>query len=1001
MGGIAVTEGFNMPVDDYGNQTDPADRGEWPDWEISDQTAWQLARYVNPEATEVPLGAHLRGHWEIVGDAGTRGKAARAEELYRLLFERDIQYSRDPWNPVRFREDRKSWKQRVRTPAEVLQGVGSCLDLSLLFAGMAMAAGIRPLIALTLDAPTPHALVVLDLVNPLGMDPAKREEGPEYWQQDVNGHGIWRPETAGDEPAHRRAPWWELNSSHWLVVDISLVCRSGVKPPQGFKAACLPELPWAADGADFTWTLLDVEAALEGQARYVPPTKRARYPIHSYLPELSGFRDYPTRRGLVRELGQVVTGGKPGRLALQGPGGRGKSLLAQRLAWSADNGCGWFLNAADAATLRASLAAAEQAERGQQPEEGANAEQLGPAEIQQLAFAALARLSNATVPWVVVLDNCDEHPSDAALRALIPQPHLPGQVVILTTREESWATAAGGWAYKPVPALGLDDLRELGLPEELSDTAADPLVAEPLAALLKRGTSLPVSGQPDSRALTWMLVRNAVGHESVAARLAELLAWLPPEPVDVDTAPVGTDLGSRRDAAEQLVRLRFLAPVSGHGERPAPGEMREVRSQGHSESVGVQQPRLVQLHRMFADTIRVEQRALGNAAVLKVLTEVLTSVWGRQAFITAADSRVLAKLEDTELEQAAEAAPNSKTTGLAWHGLGHIRERRGPVNKSGPAFEKALTSLESNANPYEVAEAQIGLARIVYQAKDFDQKKLRAAQASIEPVGVLLATVKGKDAQQMAEQGNALYWLIERKIAGREKDPARKLGWLALVGAKLRQSYEQRLRIIRGGDADVSRETAPRLEDGIGPERAYFNLAGLNVSLAKARFDDATASWWPTASPERRAALLDEVSNDLDVASKVYREVADLRERRYLGSPHPHHAACIHGNGIVAYHQAVLLHRPDYLVEAVRWVQAGLLERWQVATFTPGLKEDRIVADNDVRKSLDLLMKISVAGAMSAQGATGQQVGNALGVVSEAMAELVNWNGYHELAARG
>lgn len=996
-----MTEGIGSFGVKFNDPAAATGRGEWPDWEISDRTVWQLALYVDPEATEVPLGAHLRGHWasEEVAEAGAT--EARAAELYSLVSERDIQYARDPWNPTRFGPDSGHLKQRIRTPAEVLQGVGSCLDLSLLFAGMAMASGIRSLIALTLNAPTPHALVVLDLVNPLGADLAKREEGPAHWELDKECHGVWRPEIIAEGPATQSAPWWELSRSHWLAVDITRAARMGATLPSEFEQACLPALPWASAESGVNWVLLDVEAALDGQARYVPPTGRALYPIHSYLPELPEFRDYPTRRGLIRELGQTVESGSLGRLVLQGPGGRGKSLLAQRLAWGADNGCGWFLNATDAPTLRASLAAAEQAEIGQRPQEDSRAEQPNAAEVTQFAYAALARLNTATVPWVVVLDNCDESPTASGLRALIPQPSLPGQIVILTTRNEDWATAPDDWTFQPVPTLGGKDLEELRLPADLAAVAEDPLVAEPLAALVARGATLPQGGQRDPRELIWTLVRDVLGRGSQAVRLAELLAWLPPEPADVDTAPVGTDLLSRRTAADELVRLRFLSPVSRLGELMPPSvEASEVLSSRLDEPDVAQQPRLVQMHRMLADAIREKEWSEGNSAVLDVLAKILTSTWGRRAFIQAADSGALARFEGSDLQRAAQAAADSRTEGLAWYGLGHIRERRGPVAQSEAAFCNALASLNPDINPYEVGEAQIGLARIAFQENRFDLKKLREAQSRIQPAGELLAKVAGTDARQLEEQGNALYWLIERKIAGREKDPKHKFDLLSRIGEELWRSYEQRLRIIRGDGANVSQQAAPRFEEGLGPERAYYNLAGFNVALAKARFDNA-AAWWPTATPEQRDDLLDEVEKDLNAASKVYREVADLRARRYKNFPHPHHAACIHGNAIVAYHQAVLLKRPEYLVDAARWVASGLQERWQVAFFSPDVPDELIISNDDVVKSLELLVRISVAGSMAARQGAGEQVGNTLSVVSDALTELVNWNGQHGFTAGG
>jgi hypothetical protein len=940
--------------------------GKWPDWAISKNGAWQLALYVDPEAAEVPLGAHLRSQWSEPDEA-----VARAAELYRIVSERHIEYARDPWNPARFGSDDGQPKQRIRTPAEVLQGAGSCLDLSLLFAGLAIAANIRPFIALTLDAPTPHALAVLDLSGPLNsMHAVARTEGPEFWRSDDEGHGVWRPQPAPDSVTAQAMPWWRLSRSHWLAVDISCAARANGVPPQDFGEACWTQLFPECSGRAVTWMLVDVDAAQEDQEPYQPPVGRARYPIHSYLPELPEFRDYPTRQGLVRDLSATIERRIPARLILQGPGGRGKSLLAQRLAWQADNGCGWFLNATDVETLQASLAAAEQAETGRWTEGGDRAERPDPTEVKQLAYAALSRLAAADVPWVVVLDNCDKAPDAPGLQALIPQPGSPGQIVIMTTREEGWSGAPGDWTFTQVPALGTDDLGQLGLPQDAVAIVRDPLVAEPLAELATRGVAIPPDTRSDPHRLVWALVRDVLGAASPAVRLAELLAWLPPEPAGVAAAPAGAGPEALRQAAEELVRLRFLTPVS---------------QSGRAETVRVR------MHRMFADTIRAGVWADGEQAVLKVLADVLTSGWGRSALIESADQTALQRLEGGELQWAANGAADRRMAGGAWHGLGHIRERRGPVAQSKPAFEAALEYLDPASAPYQKAEAEIGLARIAFQARQFDRDKLQEARARIGPARDLVAGLHESDARQLHEQGNALSWLIARKLAGREKDPNLRLSLLSEVGNELWRSYEQRLRIRRGlADNQAVNREPPQPGDGLGPERAYYNLAGLDVELAKARYDHA-AAWWPTATADRKRALLDRVKADLDEASQVYRVVAGLRALKYRDRPHPHHAACIHGNAIVDYHRAALLNEPEHLVDAARWVTAGLQERWQVASFAPNVASEQVIANDDVGKSLALLAKISVAWSMLAGRRSGDQVGSALAAVSEAVTELVNW----------
>jgi hypothetical protein len=944
---------------------------KWPDWEISEQHVPRLARYVDPEAAGVPLGAYLRGQWEH-----SEAALARIAELYRLISSKDIAYAKDPWNPARFDDSGSSHRQRIRTPAEVLQGVGSCLDLSLLFAGMAIAANIRPLLAITLDATVPHALVVLDIGQPLAsMSQSAREEGPAHWQHD--DRGIWRPRSAfqsDESPLSEHVRWWDLSRSRWLAVDITYAARTREERPREFAEACRQSLPWAEESA-VTWSLLDIEAAMENQEQYVPPTERSRFPIHSYLPELAEFREYPTRGPLIEELDHLVESGARGRLVLHGPGGRGKSLLAQRIAWTADNGCGWFLNATDVPTLRASLAAAEQAEIGQWPEEGGRAERPNATEVAQLAYAALARFNNTDVPWVVILDNCDGSPSAEGLEQLVPRPHAPGQFVIITTRNAEWSSAPDVREFRHVPPLAIEDLRELRLPQELAALAEDPLVAEPLAVLATQGAAISNDASSDPRKLLWALVKQVLNAESAAVCLVKLISWLPPGPIDIVRAPVGTDPRVTGEAADELVRLRFLTPVS------------DTRGEGDN------QRRVVQLHRMLAEVIREEILEQGNSTLLDVLVTVLTSPWGRAAFIESPDGTALSRLEGGVIERAAEAEPDVEVRGRVWHGLGHIRERRGPVAQSRAAFEKALKYLDPVTRPYEVAEASIGLARIAYQARGFDRDSLLAAQGLVGPARQHLNDVEGIDARLLDEQGNALYWLIERKIAGKEKDSGRRLSRLSQVEDELWKSYEQRLRTVRGPDAVVTREP-PLFEEGLGPERAYYNLAGVHLELAKARYDSAK-TWWAAAHRERREWLLAEVGADLDSASMVYEKVADLRARRYMNRPHPHHAACIHGHAIVAYHRAALLNKPEYLVDATRWLATALRERWQVAFFSPDTRDELIFANDDVRKSVDLLGKVAAAGSVAAEGTVGDQVSNALRPVSEALAELMNWNSYH------
>ena len=362
-------------------------------------------------------------------------------------------------------------------------------------------------------------------------------------------------------------------------------------------------------------------AGLAGHQPYEPPAGVA-YPIHTQLPELRQFRDYPGRVALRDELVRRMR--KARTVVLQGPGGRGKSMLAERLAWGADNGCGWVLNATNVPTLRASLAAAERAERGLPEEAGDRAERLDATELTQYALAALERLRTSSSPWVVVLDNCDVPPDTEGLAALLPHPTADGQVVIITTREPRWldACAEPGCVGRTIPALEEADLALIGLPPEAAGTrlAENPLTAETFARLgsgLSTLSEHDLDGDPHE--LAWTLVRTRLNAGSDPVHLAELLAWSPPEPLDVALAPAGKTAAENAAAAEALADLRFVA--------------RTVRQS--AEPVFVDDPTdggpppVVQMHRLYAEAIRRAMWRSGVDDVVRTLSAITTTDWGR------------------------------------------------------------------------------------------------------------------------------------------------------------------------------------------------------------------------------------------------------------------------------------------------------------------------------------------------------------------------------------
>jgi hypothetical protein len=174
-------------------------------------------------------------------------------------------------------------------------------------------------------------------------------------------------------------------------------------------------------------------------------------------------------------------------------------------------------------------------------------------------------------------------------------------------------------------------------------------------------------------------------------------------------------------------------------------------------------------------------------------------------------------------------------------------------------------------------------------------------------------------------------------------------------------SFAERLRIRRSLDpgTPIGPDAAPQLDDGLGPERAYFNLAGAAIQLAKthhrlARRAAATAGRPLTANDK----LLRRIAEDLDNAERVYQVVRGLRELRYGGRPHPHLAACLNGLAIVGHYRAALLDQVGELAAAAGHGAAAFDQRLRIAGSLTGPDARAALRDGDVRKSADLLLKI-------------------------------------------
>ena len=943
----------------------------WPDWPLDRGATAQLARYVNIAYAARLVPTDLRT--ALRSGARSDERLERVRQLYNSLSARRIPYSTAPWNPATYDRSGEPAFQRIRTPLETIEGPATCLDLVLTFAGMAIEAGLRPFIVVRYGV-RPHALVALDLTWN-GESLAEYDSVPGFRPRHPEQRGVW--DGVGETGGVLRT-LSEVRGC--CLVDVVRVTQHDAD----FGGASGRDMVDEHDLAGAAWTMVDVRSVLAGLSAagiepFGPPLGRSVPPIHGYLPAMPEFRDFASRRPVLRRLENRAHGREPAVVVIYAESGYGKSMLAHRLAIGADNGCGWFLNATDAKELRRSLAQAERGEHelaGERPRPGG--EKADAVDDQAFAAAALDRLRATERRWVVVVDNCDSPPDTPGLADLLPRPHAPGQVVIITTRERGWLEyASDAAAGIELAGLGRTDLADLGLPPGLADAVAGrPLIGLALAALRDHGyAELPASCGQDGPELVWDLLRRSAAVGDGELELARLLAWLPPEPILQEAlakiAPWDASPG------DTLERLRFVTGATATTAEPdIDGEAGDDGSRYRTSRGGLPadqadgavadaNPGLL-MHRLFAAAVREQTWRDEPGAAAISIGRLLTTEEGRWLFITAADDTALARLEAGDAERAVREladgpADGRPAPGLLWHGLGHIRERRGPVRDSSAPFAAALAGLGEARYPYQVAESLIGVARVTYQNGGASVPELEGARAQTERARELLAASRDTQSRQLREQGNALTWLIEQRLTGHEADLDRRESRYAEVYRNLWLSFAERLRLARGlaDDAPVDSDAAPRPDDGLGPERAFFNLAGAAIQLAKTHHRlarrAAEEAGRPLAADDE---LLRRTAGDLDRAERVYQTVRELREHRYGGRPHPHLAACLNGLAIAGHYRAALLDQVGALAAAVGHGAAALDQRLRIAGSLTGPDARATLRDSDVRKSADLLLKV-------------------------------------------
>lgn len=134
----------------------------YAEWAWQKETPETVARYVSPRCATGSFKNIRRVDGQTVYDARAAGDhLGIMAALYQRLRSYEIAYDNEGYLPG------GDYSQRVRSPAEIADlREATCLDTSILFSGLALSLGLRPVIVLFED----HALVAIATVDDLVID---------------------------------------------------------------------------------------------------------------------------------------------------------------------------------------------------------------------------------------------------------------------------------------------------------------------------------------------------------------------------------------------------------------------------------------------------------------------------------------------------------------------------------------------------------------------------------------------------------------------------------------------------------------------------------------------------------------------------------------------------------------------------------------------------------------------------------------------------------------
>lgn len=561
----------------------------WPDWmppadptRVGEDGYGHVAQFVLTKLLEsryyrefpIDLSESL-----AATELGRRERDRRAVELlWERLVAQSVRYVSPPFSTGR--------GQRIRHPMAILgsNGYGTCIDLTLLFAGVCANAGLAVSLLLVSDGRNGHSAVCVHL----GKEPERWEE---LGARADGAPGVYRVERLADL----------LNSDRTLLIDPTTASDGSPDRSLAFSTADLidhlTEEPY--DYLHLVNVRQRREDGDEHELQNIPEhigvlqerieLEAVHFPFHN---------DALTR--LRAAKGVVVVGG---------PSGSGKSTLARRAAVSFDQGYGWVIDGTSPATTAASLVEHELRERR------VDSGSVEKAVQGDLLPEARQRLSDPSSRWVVVLDNADAGPSGVI--DLLPIPAGEYQLIIVTTtRSDLWTTYQVLPDLKPLADEDIGKAAiEFGLPaEHMTKVAAgSPLLLKAFAKLMHAHPSemaavrsaSTLASIEEGAALHWQLVGRVAPS---AVETAHLLALLPPDRLEVAVV-------DGFEGTEDLSRCGVLTSLS--------------------EST-------LSLHRMYGGAIR---EAMNPDEVCRSAETVLAARPVVELITKHADSEVITRLE--------------------------------------------------------------------------------------------------------------------------------------------------------------------------------------------------------------------------------------------------------------------------------------------------------------------------------------------------------------------